>query len=105
MSSPLLADNRLYTIKTAKLNCLEAKTGKVIWSQNLKGQHLSSIVSAENRMYLFNVTGVGSVVGLGDSFNLISTNKLDSGCYASPAIVDKSLIIRTRTHLYRIEKK
>jgi hypothetical protein len=56
-------------------------------------------------MYLFNVNGVGSVVGLGDSFNLIATNKLDSGCYASPAIVDKSLIIRTRTHLYRIEKK
>ena len=105
MSSPLLVGNRLYTIKTAKLSCLEAKTGKVIWSQNLKGQHLSSIVSAENRMYLFNVNGVGSVVGLGDSFNLISTNKLDSGCYASPAIVDKSLIVRTRTHLYRIEKK
>ena len=105
MASPLLADNRLYTIKTAKLNCLEAKTGKVIWSENLKGQHLASIVSAENRMYLFNVNGVGSVVGLGDSFNLISTNKLDTGCYASPAIVDKSLIVRTRTHLYRIEKK
>ncbi|MEI6647813.1 MAG: PQQ-binding-like beta-propeller repeat protein [bacterium] len=105
MSSPLLMGNRLYTIKTTKLNCLEAKTGKVIWSENLKGQHLASIVSAENRMYLFNVNGGSSVVGLGDSFNLISTNKLDSGCYASPAIADKSLIVRTRTHLYRIEKK
>lgn len=105
MSSPLLADNRLYTLKTATLNCLDAKTGKVIWSENLKGQHLASIVSAENRMYLFNVNGYGSVVGLGDSFNLIATNKLDTGCYASPAIVDKSLIIRTLTHLYRIEKK
>jgi len=105
MSSPLLMDNRLYTIKAAKLKCLEAKTGKVIWSENLKGQHLSSIVSAENRMYLFNVNGGSSVVELGDRFNLIATNKLDTGCYASPAIVDKSLIVRTSTHLYRIEQK
>lgn len=105
MSSPLLAGDRLYTLKTAKLSCLEAKTGKVIWSENLKGQHLASIVSAENRMYLFNVNGGASVVELGDRFNLIATNKLDSGCYASPAIVGKSLIVRTRTHLYRIEKK
>jgi outer membrane protein assembly factor BamB len=105
MPSPLLVDNRLYTLKTAKLNCLEAKTGKVIWSENLKGQHLASIVSAEGRMYLFNVNGLCSVVELGESFNLIASNKLDTGCYASPAIVDKSLIVRTRTHLYRIENK
>jgi len=33
----------------------------------------------------------------------VATNALDSGCLASPAVVGNALIIRTNTHLYRIE--
>jgi len=36
---------------------------------------------------------------------VLATNKLDEGCMASPAVVGKAIYLRTRTHLYRIEKE
>ncbi len=40
----------------------------------------------------------------GREFKLVAENHLDAGCMASPAIVDHSLIVRTKKSLYRIEK-
>ena len=37
-------------------------------------------------------------------FERRTENKLDEGFFASPAVAGKSLILRTKTHLYRIEK-
>jgi len=34
----------------------------------------------------------------------VATNRLTEGCMASPAVVGDSLVIRTRTRLYRIGK-
>ena len=104
MPSPLLIGNRLYTMTPTTLSCLEPATGNVIWSEKVSGQHLASPVSAEGRIYLFNTAGGASVVALGDTFNLLASNKLDTGCYASPAIIGKSIVIRTSSHLYRIEE-
>ncbi|MCL1919501.1 MAG: PQQ-binding-like beta-propeller repeat protein [Kiritimatiellaeota bacterium] len=104
MPSPLLVNNRLYTMTPTTLSCIEPATGNVIWSEKVPGQHLASPVSAEGRIYLFNTDGGAAVVALGDTFELLAGSKLDTGCYASPAIVGKSLVIRTSSHLYRIEK-
>jgi outer membrane protein assembly factor BamB len=104
MPSPLLVDDRLYTLTAATLSCLKPATGEVTWSENIPGQHVASPVAADGRIYLFNTSGGGAVVALGDRFNLLATNRLDSGCSASPAIVGTSLLVRTATHLYRIAK-
>jgi outer membrane protein assembly factor BamB len=104
MPSPLMAGNRLYILNAATMSCLEPATGNTIWARNLSGQHLASPVAAEERIYLFNTTGGGSVVAQGDTFRVLATNRLDSGCYASPAVVGHSLLVRTTSHLYRIGK-
>jgi hypothetical protein len=36
---------------------------------------------------------------------VIATNQLDDGCMASPAVVGKSLIVRSKKSLYRIDGK
>lgn len=104
MPSPLLVENRLYTMTATTLSCLKPATGEVLWSGNIPGQHLASPVAADGRIYLFNTSGGGAVAALGDTFSIIATNKLEGGCSASPAVVGKSLLVRTTTHLYRIEK-
>lgn len=104
MPSPLLVDNRLYTMTATTLSCLNPATGEVLWSGNIPGQHLASPIAADGRIYLFNTKGGGAVAALGDTFAILATNKLDSGCSASPAVAGKSLLVRTTTHLYRIEK-
>ena len=107
MPSPLLINNRFYTLAAGRLNCLDPATGNEIWSANIPKQHLASpVVCGEGRAYLFNVEGGATIVELGDTFKQLASNQLDvSGglLYASPAIVGKSLIVRTSTHLYRIE--
>jgi len=45
------------------------------------------------------------VVEPGREWKVLATNKLADGCMASPAAVGKSLLVRTKTHLYCLEKK
>ena len=104
MPSPLLVNDRLYTMTATTLSCLKPATGEVLWSNNIPGQHLASPVAADGRIYLFNTSGGSAVVALGDTFNLLATNKLEKGCSASPAVVGNSLLVRTTSHLYRIGK-
>jgi len=65
---------------------------------------MASPVYAAGRIYLANYNGKTTVIEPGRSFNVLAVNKLDDGFMASPAIVENALILRSKTHLYRIEK-
>ena len=104
MPSPLLVNNRLYTMTATTLSCLEPATGKEIWSGKLPGQHMASPIAADGHIFLFSRGKTSTVVALGDTFNVVATNRLDEGCMASPAVAGHSLIVRTMRHLYRIGK-
>jgi len=104
MPSPLFVNDRFYTMTAKKLACRKPKTGKIIWNERIPGQHLASPVYADGAIYQFDTTGRSVVIKASDNFQIISANKLESGCMASPAIYGKSLIVRTKTHLYRIQE-
>jgi hypothetical protein len=44
------------------------------------------------------------VVKAGPVFEKLAENPLDSGFMASPSVSGKDLILRTKTHLYRVGK-
>ena len=104
MPSPLFVNNRLFTMTSAKLACRNAQTGEIIWDARIPGQHEASPIYADGHIYLFNKTGGAAVIKAADTFQLISSNTLERGCWASPAVYDKSLLVRTENHLYRIEQ-
>ena len=58
---------------------------------------------ADGKMYFPNEEGVTTVVRPGRTCEILATNHLDDGCMASPAIVGAAIVLRTKTHLYRIE--
>jgi outer membrane protein assembly factor BamB len=104
--APLLFDGLLYMVSDDGFACcIDAPTGKLVWSKRLGGNFSSSPVYAEGRLYVFDQDGKSHVLAAGRSEKLIATNRLDAGCMATPAIVGKALYVRTKTHLYRIEKK
>jgi outer membrane protein assembly factor BamB len=104
-SSLLYSDGLMYMISdNGVASCLEPKTGEVVWSSRLKGANAASPVYVDGRIYCFSMEGDVHVIAPGREFKLLSTSKFESGFMASPAIVDKALILRTKTHLYRIEK-
>ncbi|MEK6238147.1 MAG: PQQ-like beta-propeller repeat protein, partial [Planctomycetales bacterium] len=104
-ASQLLVDGLLYMIGDKGIAaCVDAATGENVWTDRLDGNYAASPILAEGRIYFCNDKGVVSVVKPGRTLEILAKNKLDDGFMASPAIVGKSLILRTRSHLYRIEK-
>lgn len=106
-SSPLLLDGLLYmTSDEGVASCSNPQTGEIIWAERLggKGQYAASPIHANGHIYFSSSEGDFPVLKAGRKFEIISRNKLDAGCMASPAIVGNALVIRTKTHVYRIEK-
>lgn len=108
--SPVLVNGRLYMVDDGGIaNCIDAKTGKQIWSGRLKGNYSASPVYAAGKVYFFNEDdedGLSTVVEAGtDKFTVLAENELATGAMGSPAIVGDALFLRTKTHLYRIEQK
>ena len=102
--SPVLVDDLLFTINdTGTVLCLEAATGKEIWREFIRGNCAASPIYADGRIYTFNRDGKTAVFRAARECEVLATNELDSGFMASAAVSGKALLLRTKTHLYRIE--
>jgi outer membrane protein assembly factor BamB len=105
-SSPVLVGDLLYLLSdTGVLTCKEALTGKTVWSERLEGRYGSSLLHADNRIYLSSKQGKTTVIRPGRTFTVLAVNQLDGFIGASPAVAGNSLLLRTRTHLYRLKNK
>ena len=104
MSSPILVGNELYMVSDAGIaSCLDALTGEKHWQERLEGKHLASPVCAANRLYFINDEAKTSVLAVGTSFRRLADNVLSGTAVATPAMVGRTIFLRTDSHLYRIE--
>ncbi len=105
-SSPVLVGDLLYTLSDkGVLICKQATTGETVWTERLDGRYGASLLYADNRIYLSNKEGKTTVIEPGRKFRKLAVNELDGFLGASPAVVGKSLLLRTKTHLYRVQSK
>jgi len=103
-SSPILVDGLLYTAAEENyVTCVQAATGEVVWTGRVPGRYAASPIYADGRLYFFNQQGITTVLKPGRTFTVLSTNTLSNGFMASPAAIDHAFVLRTRTHLYRVE--
>ncbi|MCF6286180.1 MAG: PQQ-like beta-propeller repeat protein, partial [Candidatus Hydrogenedentes bacterium] len=104
--SPILVDGLLYTVSNrGQLVCLVPATGEEIWKGRIGGNYLASPIYADGLIYYFNSQGGSHIIKAGRVFEEVAKNDLDEGLMASPAVAGKALILRTKTHVYRIEAK
>ncbi|MEN9575576.1 MAG: hypothetical protein RL514_3431 [Verrucomicrobiota bacterium] len=104
--SPLLVGNELYVVSDGGIaSCLDAKTGKVHWSERVAGNYSASPLFADGKIYLQNETGIGVVLKPGTTFEKLAENPLGEKTLASYAVTDGALFIRSEQHLYRIGAK
>ena len=102
--SLLLVDDLIYMNNDGGIvTAIEAKTGKEVWAERVGGNYSASPIFANGHCYFFSEEGKTTVLKPGREFNKVAENKLDGGFMASPAVTDNALILRTKTHLYRIE--
>ncbi|MHB8970483.1 MAG: outer membrane protein assembly factor BamB family protein [Pirellulaceae bacterium] len=102
--SHLLIDDLLYVVHDqGTASCLNALTGQSVWQKRLGGNFSASPLFADGKIYFFNEEGVTTVVRPGRTCEILATNHLDDGCMASPAVLGAAIVLRTKSHLYRIE--
>jgi outer membrane protein assembly factor BamB len=105
--SPLLYDNILYFLKTNNglLSAFDGPTGKPFYQlQRLDKvpNVFSSPVGAAGRVYIAGREGTTIVIRHGPTFEVLAENVLDDGFDASPALVQREILLRGYKHLYCI---
>ena len=72
-------------------------------SRDAGGNYVASPLHAAGRLYFFSVRGKTTVMKAGPTPEVLATNLLEDGFMASPAMLGSSLVLRTKSHLYRID--
>lgn len=86
--------------------CWEARTGAVVWNERIGGNYSAAPLIAEGRVYFFSEEGKATVIAADmRDFKKLAESQLGDGFMASPAVSGKSLFLRSRSALYRVEDR
>jgi hypothetical protein len=90
------------------IRCLDAKTGREHYRKRLPtaaGFSASALANGD-KVYCTDQRGRTHVIAAGPELKVVAKNDLgDEMCWASPAVADNHLLIRTIDHLYAIGQK
>ena len=102
--STLLYKGVLYMVNDGGvLISFDPATGNVIKQGRLQGaidKYFSSPVAADDKVFLIGEGGAVSVLKAAGEWEILKVNQLDDECFATPAIADGRIYIRTRSALY-----
>ncbi len=102
--TPVIKEGLIYTVTSRNnLMCIDAATGKEIWSERLRADHNASPIFAGGNVWFFSIKGDVLAVRPGRNYNVITQNQMDSGIWATPAFIRNSVILRTEKYLCRID--
>jgi outer membrane protein assembly factor BamB len=104
VSSPLCYDGRVYAIKNGGLaSCYDARTGRQHYQAerlDAPGDYYSSAVAADGHIYVASQKGTVVVLAAGDAFRVLARNPIGEPIFATPAIVEGRIYLRTDRHLF-----
>lgn len=103
--SPIFYNGYIFMVDDGGIaSCLDAQSGEEQWRERVGGNHSASPLISNGLIYFFNEEGICSILEAAPQYKEVGKNKLGSGFMASPAIYKHDLILRSKTHLYRISK-
>lgn len=106
MPSPLVYMGKVYAVTNQGIvSCADAKTGKTLYTERVKGGFSASPVAGDGKVYFLNETGVCTVLdGKADAFEALATNDLGGETLGTPAIANGCVFIRSDKAIYAIGK-
>ena len=90
-------------VKDGIVTSLDPKTGKLLKRGRLEGDSpkvYASSVAADGKIYIGTLDGQMAVLAAGPQWTVLKTNELGEEIWASPAILDGHIYLRTRSKLY-----
>lgn len=105
VSIPVVADGLVYLLhKDGKLQCVDLETGKDVYLERTHtGQHRTSPLLADGRLYFGSNDGWVTVVKPGRTFELVESIDLGEAVTASLIVSDGVLYVRSYDALYAIK--
>jgi outer membrane protein assembly factor BamB len=102
-ASPLYDRGQVFTVKDGGIFCsIDAASGKIVKAGRLHGtkNYYASPVAGDGKIYLVDEEGELSVVSSAARWRLKSSADFGENVYATPAIVEGNIYLRTAGHLY-----
>ncbi len=102
-SSPVLSEGRVFlTGKTGELFCVDAPTGRTIWSLKLSADQIHAApICADGKLYVPMFDGKCFVVeDAGNRGKILSSIDLFDSCLAAPAIAHGRILIQSKKRLH-----
>ena len=107
--STLLYKGVLYMVNDGGLLIsFDPATGAVVKQGRLQGaidKYFASPVAADDKVFLVSEGGDVSVLKAAGDWEILAVNKLDDECFATPAIADGRIYLRTQSTLYCFGKQ
>ena len=104
--SPVLFRGRVYLVSDQGVaTCVAADSGKAIWQHRLGGTFSSSVVALGGHIYFSSEQGKTTVLEPSDEYRPVATNELNGRIFATPVVDGQALILRTDTHVYRVDAR
>ncbi len=106
-ASLLLVGEELFAADdTGIATCLDAVTGETHWQERMGGNFSASPLFAAGLIYFQNEQGTATVVRASKTFEELSQNSFsgEERTFASLAVHEGALLLRSEGHLYRIEE-
>lgn len=101
--TPVAYEGLLYTVRdTGILQVHDLKTGELVHRQRTETTHSASPVASDEHLFLAGEDGEILVYSAGREPGLVARNDMGEPCFATPAIAQGTLFIRTARHLVAI---
>jgi outer membrane protein assembly factor BamB len=108
-ASPLLYENILYLVRNGGiLSAVDPGNGEVLRQERVpgfEGTVFASPVAADGKVYVANASGKIAVIAAGPELHTLQVNDLHDNCYATPALVEETMLVRSEHALWAFRKK
>jgi outer membrane protein assembly factor BamB len=103
--SPLLYGNFLHVIDDLGVyTCIDPATGDILKNIRKGGNTYSSPIGVAGRVYLFDDSGLCTVISNDSQFEVLAKNNIGELVQTTPALSDGQLFVRSEFHLWCLEE-
>ncbi len=102
----LIKDDRLFLwCDDGVVTCLRPSTGEEVWRERVGGAFFGSPVWVDQRLYCISKTGEVVVLAAADEFQVLARVPLGDTSYATPAVANGVMYLRTASYLFSLGGK
>ncbi|MBC8003386.1 MAG: PQQ-binding-like beta-propeller repeat protein [Opitutaceae bacterium] len=84
------------------VHCLDAETGKVYWTHDMKAHMWGSTLVADGKVYVGDEDGDFVVMAASKEKKVLSETNLGAPVYSTPVVANGTIYVASNTHLYAL---